>query len=242
MNRTFRFLSIATLAIAIGVASAIAAEGAPPLRITSSFDGKTVLPIRIHWTAHPNIPASNVAEVDYLIDGRLGWVEHNAPYFYGSDGNWLVTTFLKPGRHTFTVRVVTTSGAKATDAVVARVLPAPAPPSALVGTWARDVPTGDHGRWTITINSIGWLFGDPHGGGQNQDVSYPGPGKVLVRASIEEPVVGKYKRGGAFCNGEPDPPGLYRYSVSSDGSTLTLAAAGNDCRSGLIQGTWTRVP
>jgi len=55
-------------------------------------------------------------------------------------------------------------------------------------------------------------------------------------------MAGKYNRGGAFCNHEPDPPGLYHYTVSSDGSTLTLAAAGNDCRRSLIQGTWAHVP
>lgn len=242
MNLTRRLAVSTALAAVVGVSAAVAARNAAPLKVTSSLDGKSVLPIRTRWTAHPNLPPSKVAEVDYLIDGRLAWVEHHAPYFYGSDGNRLVTTFLEPGRHTFTVRLITTAGGRATDRVVARTLPSPAPPAPLGGTWARQVETGDQGRWTITISNIGWLFGDPHGGGQNQDVSYPGPARVLVRAAIEEPVFGKYDRGGAFCDHEPDPPGLYRYAVSSDGSTLMLSAVGHDCRAGLIQGTWSRVP
>ena len=53
---------------------------------------------------------STVAEVDFSIDGQAAWVERNAPYADGSDGNLLATTFLKPGMHTFTARVVTTDG------------------------------------------------------------------------------------------------------------------------------------
>ena len=37
------------------------------------------------------------------------------------DGNWLVTSFLKPGAHTFTVRVITSGGNTATDTVQASV-------------------------------------------------------------------------------------------------------------------------
>jgi hypothetical protein len=70
------------------------------------------------------------------------------------------------------------------------------------------------GRWRITINRVGWLFDDPHGGGQNQDVSYPSRGRVTIRSSIEEPILGQYNRGGAFCGIEPDPPVTYSYAVS----------------------------
>ena len=53
------------------------------LTVTSTLDGHTALPLRIHWQAFPSGPAADVSEVDFLIDGRLGWVEHNTPYFYG---------------------------------------------------------------------------------------------------------------------------------------------------------------
>jgi hypothetical protein len=234
-------LAMATVAGVLTVSSALAGGNAGTFTVDSTLDGKTVLPLRMHWIARPRISQAQVKEVDYLIDGRTGWVEHNAPYVYGSDGNWLVTSFLKPGIHTFTVQAITIDNHTAQDSVQARVVAAPAPPSGLAGTWQRVVSAGDQGRWTVTINSTGWLFGDPHGGGQNQDASYPQSKRVLIRAAIVEPVFGKYERGGAFCNQVPDPPGLYTYTVSSDNKQLTLAAVGTDCRQGLREGTWTRV-
>lgn len=224
----------------VGAVSAGRATGDRALlAVTSSLADKRVLPQRIHWRVRVRSGPARVARVDFLIDGKLGWVEHNPPYYYGSDGNWLVTTWLKPGVHRFTARAVTSAG-RATQTTKARVLPAPAPPAVLAGTWSRDVTEGDAGTWHVAINRIGWLFDDPHGGGQNQDVSYPAPGKVLVRAAIEEPPFGRYDRGGAFCDHEPDPPGLYAYTVSSDRETLTLKAVRSDCRRSLLEGIWTR--
>ncbi len=214
----------------------------PRLTVTSTLDRRATLPERIHWQAVPSVPSADVSEVDFLIDGRLGWVEHHTPYFYGSDGNWLVMTFLKPGRHTFTVRVIGTEGQTARDTVQATVPKPPTPPAGLVGVWSRNIPglSQDPGRWHIRINSIGWLFDDPNGGGQNQDVSYPALGKVVIRAAIEEPPYGSYNRGGAFCGEEPDPPGLYTYRLSDGGRMLTLKPVRKDCRQALLGGTWTR--
>jgi hypothetical protein len=119
-----------------------------PLAVTSSIDGKTVLPQESRWLAHPNVAPANVAEVDFSIDGKLRWVEHSAPYTYaGDDGNghlgYLFTSWLKPGRHAFVARVKTTDGKTATDRVTARVLPAPTPPPALAGTWTRTLTKQD---------------------------------------------------------------------------------------------------
>lgn len=112
---------------------------AKPFNLASTLDGKTVLPHRIHWLAQPALPASKVKEVDFLIDGRLAWVEHGAPYSYADDGGYLVTSFLAPGRHHFTVRAIPVTGQPATDTVTARVLPAPVVPAALAGTWQRTI-------------------------------------------------------------------------------------------------------
>jgi hypothetical protein len=78
-----------------------------------------------------------ISEVAFLIDGRLDWVENNAPYYYGSDGNFLVTSFLSPGQHAFTVNAMTVDGKTTSTTVRASVPVAPAPPSALAGTWKR---------------------------------------------------------------------------------------------------------
>ena len=90
-----------------------------------------------------NFPPHRVKEVDFLIDGRLGWVEKKTPYVYADDGNWLVTSILTPKKHTFSVRVVSTTGTVVSDTVTARVVAPPPPPAKLAGTWSR---IGDGGR------------------------------------------------------------------------------------------------
>jgi hypothetical protein len=238
-----RLLAVMALACVTAASSALADSAPDPFTVKSSLDGLTTLPVRLHWQATPVAPPAPVTQALFQIDGKDAWLEHKAPYSYGDDGGWLVTTFLQPGTHTFTVRIDTADGESTTDTVTATVSAPHAPPAALAGTWSRNITSGDKGRWRITINPVGWLFDDPHGGGQNQDVSYPSPGKVTIRSSIEEPILGQYNRGGAFCGLEPDPPVTYTYSVSKNHRRLRLhsiGAARKDCRKGLLQGAWTR--
>src|SRR5581483_7815096 len=110
-----------------------------PFNLASSLDGKTVLPHRIHWVALPALPASKVREVDFLIDGRQAWVERKPPYTYADGGGFLVTSWLAPGKHRFSVRAIPVDGQPATDTVVARVLPPAQVPAALAGTWQRKI-------------------------------------------------------------------------------------------------------
>ena len=122
-------LLLVLLATVVAVSSALARGDPKRFTVTSTLDGKTVLPLRIRWRARPqHVALAQVKEVDYLIDGRRAWTEHHAPYYYGSDNNRLVTTFLKPGLHTFTVRATTTDNQVATDTVKAQVVAPPAPP------------------------------------------------------------------------------------------------------------------
>ena len=118
---------------------------------TSSLDGQTVLPQRTRWVVHPNVPDSAVREVDYIIDGKLRWVERIPPYYFGGDDNganagYLITTWLSAGEHVFTSQVVSAGGVLATDIVTARVLPAPQPPAALAGRWTRTVTKQDQAK------------------------------------------------------------------------------------------------
>ena len=130
------------------------------LSVKSSLTGHTTLPHRVHWTATPSVPGYQISEVEFLIDGRLTWVEQQAPYCYGSDGNFLVTSFLRPGQHAFTVKAVAVDGKTASTTVRASVPVAPAPPSALAGTWKQfqksqgpgSPPTG---TWRAVINRVG---------------------------------------------------------------------------------------
>jgi hypothetical protein len=178
-------------------------------------------------------------EVDFLIDDQLAAVEHKAPYSYAGDGSWFVTSFLDPGAHTFLTRAIAADGRTAAETVTATVEAAAKPPAAIAGRWSRTVEGGDPGVWHVTINTIGWLFDDPHGGGQNQDAAYPASGKVEIGGSILEPLLGEYDRGGSFCDGG-DPDGVFSYSVSADDTQLTLSADTPVCYQGLIEGTWQR--
>src|SRR5262249_12143585 len=164
MTRSFLIVLVSGgLALtALGAASADSAKA--PFAVRSTLDGKTVLPHRVRWLAFPHLPSSQVREVDFLIDGKVRWIEHNAPYSYSDDGGFLVTSWLSPTRHSFAVRVISYSGRRGIDTVVARVVAAPTPPAELAGRWQRDVPTevpGDQacgasdpvpaGRWTLVF-------------------------------------------------------------------------------------------
>jgi len=185
-----------TLLTALAAAGAVAgAFGASqPLAIRSSIDGVKVLQQQSRWLAHPNLAPAEVAEVDFLIDGRLRWVEHSAPYVYaGDDENgrlgYLFTSWLTPGKHRFVTRVKTTSEETATDVVSARVAAAPAPPPSLAGTWTRTLTAEDAaksdpkygadfipptGVWHIVIDRIGIWELDPVGSGIVQAYSLSG--------------------------------------------------------------------
>jgi hypothetical protein len=184
--RTRLALAVALTVALLGPASAPAASK-HRFKVTSTLTGKTVLPHRIRWLAIPNVPPSRIREVDFLIDGRVSWVEHSAPYSYGYNANYLVTTWLTPGVHRFKTRALATNGRRATSTSAgARVRPAPAPPAELAaGPWRREitqVPGAPPGTWTLTIDNVGWSIIDPLGGGSLIDVAYLSP-TLLERAA-----------------------------------------------------------
>jgi len=240
---------LALAALATGCSSASGSRA--DVTVTSTLDGHTTLPHRIHWQAFPHAQ-SRVAEVDYLIDGKRMWTERNAPYFYGDNGNYLVTSFLRPGKHAFTVRAVDVSGQIATDTVTAAVPPAPAPPAALAGTWEATQPAGGSlaGSVSLVITSVGWYEGQypvTNLNGNLEDVAYLSPGLVEVRTGM---AIGhdSVANGGAdndlngWCNDDPGSPARYRWSVT--GTHLSFTFAGGQPCSGFtkfLTVTWTRV-
>ena len=70
-------------------------------------------------------------------------------------GNWLVTSVLKPGLHTFTVRALTADNQVALDKFQARVTAPRRPPAKLAGSWSR----AGHTLW---IAKNGWVIGPNH--------------------------------------------------------------------------------
>jgi hypothetical protein len=225
------------------------------LHMTSTLDRRLTLPPRVHWQATPGVPSDEIAEVDFLIDGRLGWVEHAAPYYYADDGNWLVTSFLKPGEHKFTVRVLTIQGNTAADTVRARVTAPPRPPTGVAATWTRVVSSADvrqatsgqsppPGRWILRIDPMGWQLRDPTPGATWGlfDVAYASGRTLQMRSTIEYPPYPNANNGG-FCE-DTDPLFNWTYTITDSGRTLTLSPVGTDpCgdRIAILEGTWTRM-
>jgi len=233
-----------------------AASPAKP-KVTSTLDGLTALPHRIHWQAFPGGPSSDVSEVDYLIDGKLRWIEHSAPYFYGSDGNYLVTSFLAPGAHTFTTRAIWANGRTATDTVRATISPAAAPPAALAGTWKKSQgqmgppascspgPCPPPGDWRLVISSVGWQIYDTSGGGNLLDVAYLSPGLLEIRQGMFTSPDSQLD-GNGWCNNDPGPTIRLRYAVQGNSLTFTpigaLGCGGTDYVTGSHwRGSWTLV-
>jgi hypothetical protein len=280
MTRRFRELVLVLLAAVTTASSALAAHPAAPFHVKSTLDGRTVVPNRIRWIARPQIPASHVTEVDWLIDGKLRWTESQpvpgdtrtlAAYAYGgaaslSAEGFLVTTWLTPGKHRFTVSVTDTNGRKAVDTVSARVLPAPQPPAGLVGAWTRVVTAQETqnappqyggappvGTWKLVFDRVGAWELAPTGDGVVDQYDAE-PGIIHVSAPIQmAPLTctsalscqggvsrfGYHPIGGQDCN-EAGPFGTYQWAVT--GSTLTLTAINEGCpdRGDVWAGTWTR--
>jgi hypothetical protein len=243
-------------------------------KVTSTLDGKTVLPHRLHWIARTTLPSNQIAEVDFLIDGKVRWIEHAAPYFYGQNGeghqNYLVTSWLTPGKHKFTVRAIAKDGGSATDTVVARVRPLPVVPSALAGAWQRTIDTsaapksGSSGNPTGTLAPSGtyridfdpkWIHdtfpcdtspcrfnAKTGGGGEFVSDWTPGASTFSVRGPVTFRVFHNTGRLGGFWCYEDGPAATYTWSVS--GNTLTLAPVGGHDACGIRgfiwTGTWTR--
>jgi hypothetical protein len=166
LRRRATVTAVVLLAVALAGGTA---SGAKPkqVAITSTLDGKAILPYRIRWLATPGVPAVKVKSVRFLIDGAQQWVEKSPPFTFGDDENgahrgFLVTSLLTPGKHRFTVRVATFDGRAAEKTVVARVLPSPEPPARLAGTWQRTIqdtssapPDGSPGNPTGTLTPGG---------------------------------------------------------------------------------------
>ena len=170
--------------------------------------------------------------MDYLIDGKQLWVEHVTPYFYGSDGNYLVTTFLTPRAHAFTVRAVYANGHTATDTVTATVASAPPPPTALAGTWKGSTkqlsscspgPCPPAGDWRLVVSPIGWQVYDTAGGGGLYDVAYLSPGLAEIRTGM---ATGHQNTDlNAWCNNEPGTPVRVHWTVH--GNLLSFTPVGS---------------
>jgi hypothetical protein len=214
--------------------------------VTSTLSGKHLLPHRIHWLGNPTLPSSAIREVDFLIDGKLSWVEHHSPYTYGYDGNYLVTSWMKPGLHTFRLVAVATNGRRATTVSQARTLAPNPPPAELAGDWHRELSaaeargSGPPGIWTLTINDVGWRILDPTSRhGALIDVAYLSSNSLEARGGIatrnQDP-----RENNPWCD-EPFEPVRYHWQTTARQLTLGLVPPRRcDGQSSVWSGTWTK--
>jgi hypothetical protein len=252
----------AALAAAAFAAPAAHAHHAPAtvsagssFTVTSSLDGRRVLPLRSRWLVYPKARAATIKKVDFLIDGKLRWIEHYAPYNYGSDDfqshlGYLITTFLTPGRHTFTARAVDKAGRKAVDTVTARVVPAPEPPAELAGVvWKRNNPNlgGLSGEWELIFDHVGSWHLDPLGGGVLDEYDIAGgvlhlyaPITFGLKTQSWTKLGHKVPGSGQGDCREDGPFGTYHWSVTRGALTLTAIKEGCPGRRHILEGTWTR--
>jgi hypothetical protein len=239
--------ALTCFAAMLAVAVALAGAASPAFTVSSSLTDMKVLGHRAHWVATPSLPEARISEVDFLIDGKLHWVEHHRPYIYGGlDGdNYLVTSWLKPGMHRFAIRAVGTDGRKVTTSSVARVMPAQHAPAGLDSTrWTRQYSASEAGEapaglWTLTIDKTGWKIADPTGGGNWIDVAYVGPGQLETRGGIWTRPHNTHE-GNGWCE-ETNQPVHFGWSVTGDSLTLALAGPnGCDGLGSFLSQTWTR--
>jgi hypothetical protein len=256
-------IGCAGMTVLLGVSSASAERSAKPFTIRSSLDGRTVLPQRIRWIAYP-FAGVLFPGVEFLVDGKVVFDNRLPPYAFGNDGRdeatgkvntgYLVTSWLAPGKHEFTVRargLGANRDTTATRTVFARVLAAPTRPAPLLGTWKRNLPsavppdrnmlyrnvTAPAGTYTIAVDRrfIRISGPDPR---KHIKIDYVASARTIT---IRGPVWTGDPNEGGWC--EPwGPETVYSWSVNNGTLTLALAGEPDACkqRGTIVTGDWTR--
>ena len=266
-------VSLVAIAVDRGASSVAAAPAAATFKATSTLDGKTVLPRHIRWVASTTLPASQVATVSFLIDGKVHWTETAAPLRVLRQRGQRSTSATSsppgspPAEHRFTVQVKAKDGRTAADNVTARVLPAPAIPAALAGTWQRTlahpVPPdpgapasqpNPAGTYTITFERR-WIQDQiPGTYNPKNNRRAPAASSTTTTSPARKPSrCGAPSRsprkapgpsaGGWWCY--PDgPPATYTWTVTANKLTLAPVGGHDACgqRGTTWTGTWTRIP
>jgi hypothetical protein len=122
-----------------GETPSAASTTAERVQIESSLEGLPLLPPRIAWKVTTSLPAEEIREVRFFLDGDRLWKDPDAPFAYGEEGAEL-GTWMGPGRHRFTVRVIAKDGSRTSETVIARVPKRKTdrlPEDLLYGSWFR---------------------------------------------------------------------------------------------------------
>ncbi|MFC4425255.1 hypothetical protein [Deinococcus navajonensis] len=276
-------LTVAAVCLVAPPTAQAGGGGAPPtaaqpprtsaaLQVTTTMAGfrQKNLPPAMQWDARANVPDANIEKVQFFIDGHLSSTPRDAPYVYGGRSNAgaagrFVSTWLKPGPHTFTTTITTRDGRTASETVVANVVAPPAPVAALAGGWERVVTTADQERalkgrtvapeewlpekvlnksWFIIFDEAGMWVLDPFPSGVMEHVTVQGNRLNTLggaRMAVDGIPITAY--------GKPISPylcvqgqdGAYTWSVTGDTLTLKSITPGCMARQAILEGTWTRM-
>ena len=256
----------AGLGMGVTTPASDAGQVAATFAIRSSLDGKTVLPHRIRWIAFPSAPVS-FPGVEFLIDGKVVFANRIPPFAFGDDAldertrtvqtGYLVTSWLSPGKHRFTVRARGMGANRSTrveKTVVVRVLPAPATPAALAGTWQRQLTTVVPPDGNVLYRAVTAQPGTYRMAIDRRFIRVTGPAPPPPKHVKTDFVAGAgtITFGGPVWTGDPDEGGACEpwgpdagYSWAVDGNTLTIAPTRplDTCnqRAAIVTGEWTRV-
>jgi hypothetical protein len=244
--------AIATAAAAImicfsvaGCSSAAQPAAKPAATVTSSIADGAKLSAPVEWQASVK-PAKGqiVQSVDFSVDGKTEWTEHNAPYFFNDDKDLFYPWLLGGGTHVLGLKVTLASGSTVVSTAhvttTARVVPAD-----LLGTWTHTVLPSDlsgpkdqtpDGIWSIKIGANG-LISMADFNGQPQVEAFTATSSTLTMAGTVNWLVPDDNQGG-FC----EPEGLAAYTWTRTGGELTLTSSTDKCtpRHEVFHGTWTR--
>jgi hypothetical protein len=255
LHRSSVFTATA-LALLLAACGADRAARTPLLRVVSSISSGAVLSNALVWTAVAvGVAPTGVGAVQFLIAGRVRWIEHSPPYVFDGDGGELFPWLLGSGPHRLAVRVMSADGHSASTAAPVTVTAEPPVPRALVGSFVRTVTPGDvrrtarfrrepadevlpAGRWRIEIAATGVIsFDDPRGSGGNEAFVASSGGMLTLEGPANWLL--PLARQGGFC--ETEPTGSYGWTGT--GRTLGLRAVRDPCadRNSMFDGDWTRI-
>ena len=222
---------------------------ARPISLSSSLADGSTLTEPVSWSVEAG--DSVVDRVDFLIDGKVRWIEMHAPYVFNDDGSVLAPWLLSPGKHVFTARA-TAIGSSAETTATVQIGTAPTAPEGLAATFVRTVTQKDIDRtannpgrepelavlgvWTAHFAQGLLSIDDPLGGGVAEAIS--ATAGQLTMWGPPNWLLPKERQGG-FCDHEP--PGTFHWSRTGDRLIIT---GGGNCadRDALFVGSWQKQP
>jgi hypothetical protein len=247
--------TLAAAVVGFAIVAGARADAAADWTVTSSIADGATLAKPIQWEAQPaGNPPGGLDRVEFLIDGTVRWIEHNPPFVFNNDGNYLYPYLLGRGHHQLIARAVARSGEQADATADVQVTQAtPHIPRTLQATWKQKV---SHSR--IQHGSVPGDPPLPAGvyrlklGGNGVLVATPPPGPATTGdEAFMATARGRIAFGGSLnwltaqssadgiCHGTQS---FSRYRWRIRHRTMTLKVVKDPCRlrAAIMAGHWTR--